>query len=78
MDGVNEARPCLALVQSGIRWGVTAGGRVHWLPPELWAPAAVLNTRMAAMNEAAERMAALWDEAEQAAWDAVPGVLPRG
>jgi len=78
MDGLNVDRPCLALVRDGIRRGVTAGGRVHWLPADLWAPAAELERRMAAMNETAERMQALYDEAEQAAWDAVPGVLPRG
>lgn len=70
-------RPCLAFVADGIRRGVTAGGRVHWLPPELWAPAAELQRRMDEMNATAARMEALWAEAEQAAWDAVPGVLPR-
>jgi hypothetical protein len=72
-----DDKPCLSIVTSGVRRGVTAGGKVHWLPPELWAPAAELERRMEAMNKAAERMAALWREAEQAAWDEVPGVLPR-
>jgi hypothetical protein len=76
MDGVKERR-CLGLVRAGIRWGVTDGRTTHWLPASLWAPAMELDKRMAVMNATAERMENLWREAEQEAWDGVPGVLPR-
>ena len=74
MDGLIAARPePLAIVRDGIRYGCAAGGKVAWLPADLWAPAAELLMRMEAMNANAERLQRLIDAAQEEA-DAAGGV----
>ena len=71
MDGVIGRPPePLRIVKDGVRYGVAIPGKVAWLPPDMWAPAAELVRRMDAMNAEADRMEKLISAAQQAADDA--------
>jgi hypothetical protein len=52
------------------RAGLRAAGRVHWLPPEFYEPAARLAQKYDAMDQAMKRWEAILREAESAARDA--------
>lgn len=70
-DGMTSAPPePLRIVNSGVKYGVAANGMVAWLPPKLWAPAAELRRLMERQNAAAEEMQRLWQQAQDAAWQA--------
>jgi hypothetical protein len=81
MDGLARALPePLRLVRSGIRYGVAGGGKVAWLPADMWPAAAEFARRLESMQseierltQEAERVNALIDAA-QAEADAAGGV----
>jgi hypothetical protein len=71
MDGMTAApREVLRIVNAGVRYGVAITGKVAWLPPEMWAPAAELQRRMDALNAEADRLNKLIAAAQQAADEA--------
>ena len=60
----------IVLDHSKRRAGLRAGGRVHWVPAELYEPLARLDGKYAAMDQAMKHWEAILREAESAARDA--------
>ena len=70
-DGLPSRAPePLRVVKDGVKYGVAGGGKLAWLPPEMWASAAELVRRMDAINAEQERLnmliRAAQDEADAA------------
>lgn len=75
MDGMNPAPPVepLRIVKRGIRYGVAAGGKIAWLPAEMWPHAAEFMRQYEADKAFADNMHKLWTQAMDQAFDKVHG-----
>ena len=75
MDGMTPAPPVrpMRVVQKGVRYGIEAAGKTMWLPVEMWPAAAAWVRQYEADMAFAERMQKRWEQAQDAAFDAVTG-----